>query len=152
MTNRSPSDTDFFVELPQVGRFRYGRRTFGDRIRIRAEYLRLTGGFGDGDLDLSVMGAVVAQHQVLCVSAPTGWTDLEALDMSIDPDRLDAHLMALYGLVKEREDSFRRQPAEGGQATGARHGADDGAVVPPPVQARAAGSPLPGHDARGRGG
>lgn len=31
---RAPRDTDFFIELPDIGSFRYARRTFGDRAAI----------------------------------------------------------------------------------------------------------------------
>ena len=40
---RNPRDDDFFVELPEVGTFRYGRRTFGDRAAIKREYLTVAG-------------------------------------------------------------------------------------------------------------
>ena len=134
MPNRSPSDTDYFFDLPQVGRFVYGRRTFGDRLKIRAEYTRITKGFGESDFELSVMGTVVAQHIVLCVKAPAGWEDLEAMDASIDPDKIDAHLLALFDLVKEKEDSFRKKPDAGSEGKGTGNGANDGALVPAKVQ------------------
>jgi hypothetical protein len=149
--NRKPLDTDFFVDVPNVGRFRFARRTFGDRIRIRSEYMRLTGGFGEGDLDLSVMGMVTAMHLVLCVTAPSGWEDIESMDSAADPDGLDKKLMDLYAAVKEKEDSFRSQPGTGGQGAGQGDGANAGAVVPAPVSAVASGSSVPGTDARGHG-
>lgn len=37
---RKPADTDFFIELPEVGTFRFGRRTFGDRPKIKRAYLK----------------------------------------------------------------------------------------------------------------
>jgi hypothetical protein len=138
MTTRSPAATDFFVDVPGVGRFRYGRQTFGDRIRIRSEFMRLTGGFGEGDLDLGLMGTVTAKHIVQCVQAPPGWDDIEALDSSLDPDQIDKHLLALHLAVKEKEDSFRRQRNDGGQGSGSANGAHDRAVVPPSVQPGAA--------------
>ena len=108
-TKRPASDTDFFIDLAGVGRFRYGRKTFGDRIGIRAEFLRLTGGNED-DLDLSTMAGLVAAHKVLCVEAPEGWVDLEVIDALEDEPGLDKKLLGLYQLVVEKEGSFRRVP------------------------------------------
>ena len=44
---RQARESDFFVDLPDVGAFRFGRRTYGDRLKIRSEYLRLVKEFGD---------------------------------------------------------------------------------------------------------
>jgi hypothetical protein len=40
---RKPTDTDFFIELPDVGQFRFGRRTFGDRAKVKSAYLSFVG-------------------------------------------------------------------------------------------------------------
>lgn len=109
---RQAKDTDFFIELPGVGSFRFGRRTYGDRMKIRAEYLRLTRGFEDEDADLSMYAAIIATHSVLCVEAPKGWEDLAELDLTA-PGDAEASVFDLYALLKEKEDSFRRPSAEG---------------------------------------
>lgn len=132
-TNRPAADTDFFVEPEGVGRFRYGRKTFGDRIRIRAEFLRLTGGNED-DLDLSTMAGLVAAHKVLCVEAPVGWVDLEAIDALEDEQGLDKKLLRLYQLVVDKEGSFRRGPIARVEAEGSGAGENDGVLGAPAVQ------------------
>lgn len=115
---REPRDNDFFVELPGVGNFRFGRRTFGDRLAIRAQYLRYTKEFGDDDPDLSIFAAMIATHSVLCVEAPAGWEDLATLDMT-DPSYSDANLYDLYERVRAKEDSFRKGQAKSGEEAGA---------------------------------
>lgn len=104
---RKPSDNDFFIELDGVGTFRYGRRNYGDRIRIRAEFLRLTKGLEIDDDDLTTTAAIVAAHKVLCVEAPPGWEDLETIDM-IDNPEAEEKVVELFLLLREKEDSFRK--------------------------------------------
>ena len=114
---RQPKDSDFFVNLPGVGVFRFGRRTYGDRLRIRAEYLRLVKEFGDDDPDLSLYAAMIASHKVLCSEAPAGWEDLAELDL-VAPGNAEDKIFELYALVKEKEDSFRQGDSKSGKAQG----------------------------------
>lgn len=111
---REPRDNDFFIELPGVGTFRFGRRTFGDRISIRSRYLGLVKDLGDSDEDLSIFASMVASHSVLCVEAPEGWADLAALDMTA-PGYSDALLFDLYNRIREKEDSFRSSVPAGSE-------------------------------------
>lgn len=116
---RKPADSDFFLEVPDVGTFRFGRRTYGDRLKIRAEYLRLTREFESvNDPELATHAAIVSAHKVLCVDAPEGWRDLEAIDLIDVPDAEDK-IFALYFALKDKEDSFRRGTDKGGEAPGA---------------------------------
>lgn len=114
---RQPKDTDFFIDLPEVGVFRFGRRTYGDRLKIRAEYLRLVKEFGDDDADLSMYAAMIASHTVLCVEAPAGWDDLSELDL-VAPGNAEDRIFELYALLKEKEDSFRKGESKSGKAEG----------------------------------
>ena len=115
---RSPADSDFFVEVPEVGTFRFARRTYGDRLKIRAEFLKLVRDVGEADPELATQAAIVAAHKVLCVEAPPGWGDLAAVDMIAVPDA-DDRIYSIYLALKEKEDSFRRPAKEGGEAAGA---------------------------------
>lgn len=114
---RPSKDTDFFIDLPGVGVFRFGRRTYGDRLKIRAEYLRLVKEFGDEDPDLSMYAAMISTHSVLCVEAPDGWSDLSELDL-VAPGDTEGKVFELYGLLKAKEDSFRKGESKSGEATG----------------------------------
>jgi hypothetical protein len=77
---REASATDIFIDLPDVGTFRYARRQIGDRLAIRRDYLRYTQEFADDDPDLSLYAALIATHEVLCVDCPEGWENIAALD------------------------------------------------------------------------
>lgn len=114
---RPAKDSDFFIELPEVGAFRFGRRTYGDRLKIRAEYLRLVKEFGDEDPDLSLYAAMISTHAVLCVEAPAGWEDLSELDL-VAPGNTENQIFDLYGLLKAKEDSFRKGESKSGEAEG----------------------------------
>lgn len=114
---RPAKESDFFIELPGVGLFRFGRRTYGDRLKIRTEYLRLVREFGDSDANLTIYASMIASHSVLCVEAPPGWADLTELDMTApgDPEEL---LFDLYERLKAKEDSFRRGESKNSEAAG----------------------------------
>ena len=114
---REAKESDFFIELPTVGIFRFGRRTYGDRILIRSNYLRLVQEFGDSDNDLSMFAGMVATHATLCVDAPKGWADLSSLDVVSAADN-ETKVYELYGLLKSQEDSFRSGLPQDGQAQG----------------------------------
>lgn len=115
--SRAPQDSDFFVEVAGIGSFRFGRRTYGDRMRIRAEFVRLTRELGDVDESLASMASVVAAHKVLCVEAPDGWFDLEAIDMISAPDAEDK-VFAIYEGLRQQEETFRQGAREAGAESG----------------------------------
>ena len=115
---RTPSDSDFFVEVPDVGTFRFGRRTYGDRLKIRSEVLKLVRDVGESDPELATQAAIIAAHRVLCVESPAGWGDLAAVDMVSVPDAED-RVYAIYLALKEKEDSFRGSTAQGSEKAGA---------------------------------
>lgn len=112
---RPPADSDFFIEVPELGTFRFARRTYGDRLKIRAEFLKLVRDAGETDPELATQAAILAAHKVLCVEAPAGWQDLAAVDMIAVPDA-DERIYSIYTALKEKEDSFRRPPSEGSEA------------------------------------
>lgn len=112
---RKKKDSDFFVELDGVGTFRFGRRTFGDRAKIRSEFLRITKELGDEDPELVAYASIMATHKVLCVDAPVGWFDIEAIELSSENDR---QIFDLYALLQEKEDTFRQGATAGSQAPG----------------------------------
>jgi hypothetical protein len=131
---RKAKDTDFFIPLPGVGTFRFGRRTFGDRAKIRAEIMRLTREFEDlkpvheepedpenpskqsqDYNELSAYASIMATHKFMCVEAPEGWEDIENMELT---DENDTKIFELYGLVRAKEESFRSGAKAGSQAPG----------------------------------
>lgn len=109
---RAPKDSDFFVELPGVGVFRYGRRTYGDQLRIRAEQLRLSRE-AENDPDIELYAGTIAVHRVLCVEAPEGWEDLANIDLTqVGINKV----FELMSLLREKEEFFRQNAAQEGEA------------------------------------
>lgn len=100
---RTAADTDFSLTLPNVGDFTFGRRTMGDMIKIRANYLKLIGE-QDDDEELGFFCGFTAAYQVLIVACPAGWENMMTLDLnSVGLPRI----MELAGLLSEKENSFR---------------------------------------------
>ncbi|MFL5901005.1 MAG: hypothetical protein ACJ75S_07375 [Solirubrobacterales bacterium] len=141
---REASATDIFVELPDVGTFRYARRQIGDRLAIRREYLRYTQEFGDGDPDLSLYAALIATHEVLCVDCPPGWENIAALDA----DRLDK-AFELGTLLKAKEEAIAKGAPKSGAGESPGDGGDSGVHVASDLPAGTDGSALSGNDAGG---
>lgn len=138
---REASSDDFFIDLPKVGTFRYARRTVGDRLAIRRDYLRYTQEFGDDDPDLSLYAALIATHSILCVEAPEGWDNIAALSAS----KLDK-AFELGVLLKDKEETFLKVPVESGSVEGEGSGGDGGVSVPQDLRTAAAGSSVSGDD------
>lgn len=138
---RSLSHDDFFVELPDVGTFRYGRRNVGDRLSIRRDYLRFTQEFADIDPDLSLYAALIATHDVLCVEAPDGWESIAELPAS----KLDK-AFELGGLLKETEDAFLKGVEKSRPSEGAGSGGDGAVPVSAVLQPATDGPALSGND------
>jgi hypothetical protein len=144
---RSAAEDDFHLTLPDVGVFRYGRRTLGDRLAIRRDYLRYTQEFGDDDPDLSLYAALIATHGVLCVEAPAGWDDLAA----VDAGALDK-VFELGALIKTTEDTFRKGVEKSRAGESPVDGGHDRVSIPGALPSAAEGSPGSGADDRGHAG
>ena len=104
---RPQAENDIRVEVEGVGEFRYARRTLGDSLKIRAEFIRLLGGLPpDADDDLAGMANIFATHRVLCTGCPAGWEDFGAIDEASHPHAV-ATVLEVFFKLKESEDSFR---------------------------------------------
>ena len=110
---RQPKDTDYIIPLPDVGDFRFGRQTFADRAKIRADYISITK--ANTDPDLSAFALILAKHANLCVDAPGEWQDFSNMEVT---QWKESKLFELYALLAEQESSFRFGAAQGGQAAG----------------------------------
>jgi hypothetical protein len=114
---RSAKDSDFNVEVEGFGTFVFGRRTKEDVFRIRSRYNVLTEGnyTEDGRVaDLGALGYVTLQ--TLMVSAPESF-NLDAMDPIMDDDFVEK-ILKVYGAFSAREQSFRREPAQGSESKG----------------------------------
>lgn len=102
---RAAAETDFTIPLPEVGDFVFARRTMGDMIKIRSDYLKLIG-TNDGDYEMDLFCGFTAAYNTLIVSHPESWTsDLSALDVNaVGMDKV----FELSNLLYAKESSFRR--------------------------------------------
>lgn len=126
---RQPKDTDFLVELDGVGKFRFARRTFGDRIKIRGEIARMARDFGD-DLDAVAEVTVVAVYKTLIVACPKGWEDIEAIDL-VDRPEAEDQAWQLFLKLQDAESRFRQERDEKREADRQGDGALDPLLVSP---------------------
>lgn len=123
---KAKPETDFKVTVEGVGDFVYGRRTVGDSLKIRGRFLELAGDHSD-DVEIASIASATAMHEVLCVSAPDGWSDILALD-SADPENI-SRIFDLYMKVGETEDSFRDKTKVSSAQAGSGDGSDAGVLV-----------------------
>ena len=72
-TGRKILATDFYVDVENVGRFRFARRTMRDEFQIGAEYSRLTEGVSTPTPWLAQMATMVSNLKVLAVTVPADW-------------------------------------------------------------------------------
>lgn len=129
---REASANDFFVDLPDVGTFRYSRRTIADRLAIRRDYLRYVQEFGDDDPDLSLYAALIATHEVLCVECPPGWESIAAL-----PAEQLNNAFALGALIKAKEEALAKGAEKSGASDGSGNAGDGGVPVEADLRAAA---------------
>lgn len=113
---REARDSDFFVEVDAVGKFRFGRRTFADRAKIRAEFIGYTQDVGEGDPELTAYASIMAAHKVLCVEAPEGWADMDNLDLTVNSEE---KVFELYAALRDVEERFRQGAIKVGKTAGA---------------------------------
>ena len=119
----------FTVSVDGVGDFTFLRRTIRLNIAISVEQSRLGEGV-DLDADLTIFIAAVAALKVLTVEAPKGW-DLDKLD-TFDEESYDK-IISVWGVLRDKENTFRKGPAVVVQADGAPALPEHGVLVPPEV-------------------
>ncbi|BCP56317.1 hypothetical protein K32_49340 [Kaistia sp. 32K] len=131
MARREPQKTDFTVDVEGVGQFIFARRTMRDEIKIQQEFARYIGGLEPTEW-LLMLGGWLSTLSVLIVSEPDGWLrdiDGHPVEDVMDSDPLDGDtyetLKKVHGALRDKEDSFRRKHAQGGQAERQRAGEDN---------------------------
>ena len=119
-----PKDTDYLIDLPNVGSFRFAKATLADRAAIRSRYLAITK--DSTDAELQAFAVILAKHAVLCVDAPDGWEELDDVAMT---DWHEQQLITLYSMLNDLESSFRSGAGKGSQAQGQGVVSDVSALV-----------------------
>lgn len=119
---REPQKSDFSVDVEGVGSFVFARRTMRDEIQIQREFARIIDGV-EPTVWLAQVGGWLSSLRVLLVEAPSGWlrdVDGKPTEDLMDIDPLDddtySKLMKVHTALSDKERSFRRQPAQGGEA------------------------------------
>ena len=131
---RQPSETDFVVKVEGIGNFTFARRKMALEIEIQVEYAKMLNGAPATEW-LALVAGWISALKVLTVRAPADW-DIDELD-PLDDDTY-AKLARVHGALTEKENSFRRKPAGGGEGERQGAGQDGGVLVPPQVRADAA--------------
>lgn len=108
---RQGTATDFTVDVEGVGTFTFARRTMRDEINIQVEFARFIQGV-EPTAWLATVCGWLSDLKVLTVQAPAGW-DIETLD-PLDDDTY-ANLSRVHKALRDKERSFRSQPAAGSQ-------------------------------------
>ena len=112
---RIARDTDFTVDVEDVGRFTFGRRSMRDEVALQVEYAKLIDGAEPTEWLATVCGWLAA-FKVLIVRAPEGW-DIEEMD-PLDQSTY-AKMSRVYSALRLKEQSFRRSPSGGSESNGA---------------------------------
>lgn len=104
---------DFTVDVEGLGQFTFGRRKQVDQYKIRALYGRLTNNNWKEDGTVGDMEAWMHSNlEVLTVKFPTTFS-LDKLDPLTDPED-DDRMSRVYVALRQKELSFRPQPAASG--------------------------------------
>lgn len=127
---RPRSTTDFDVPVAGVGTFTFGRRKMADEMAIQVEYARMIDGVQPTEW-LSLVAGWISALKIMTVRAPEGW-DIDEMD-PLDDDTY-AKLMKVHAALTEKERSFRKGSAAGGQGAGAGGGEDGRVLVPSEVR------------------
>lgn len=110
---RQAREGDFFLDVPDIGKFRFGRRTKRDQYKIRGIYAQMT------ENNFSPSGDVVdaeawwhASLLVMTVLNPEGFSP-DDIDPLTEPEEGDQRIHKVFLALREKELSFRPKPADG---------------------------------------
>lgn len=128
---RQPKANDYYIDVPDIGRFRCARRTMMIEVEVQREYASMAGGV-EPTAWLVTIAEYLSTLRVLIVDAPEGWDmdDMDPLD-----DETYQQLGRVFAALREREETFRRKSGKAGQENGAGNGEHGGSVVSPDVPA-----------------
>ena len=125
---RTAHATDFAVDVDQLGRFLFARRSVGDLFKIRGRYNQVTDGHYDADGNMADIAALAfVTIQLLLVGGPDGF-DLDHLDPLVDDD-YENKLITIWRALRDKELSFRSGQDKGGKEGRAGTGEHPSPVV-----------------------
>lgn len=131
-TGRKILATDFYVDVENVGRFRFARRTMRDEFQIGAEYSRLTEGVSTPTPWLAQMATMVSNLNVLAVTVPADW-NIDKMD-PLDDESYN-RIFKVFEALRAQEDSFRSGIGKGSKETGQGISEDTAVLVQEKVSA-----------------
>lgn len=127
---RRGNATDFDVSVEGIGIFTFGRRKMADEVAIQVEYARIIDGVQPTEW-LALVAGWISALKILTVRAPADW-DIDEMD-PLD-DETYAKLGRVHAALAEKERSFRKGNAAGGQGAGQGSGQDNRVLVSEKVQ------------------
>lgn len=128
---RQAKVNDYYIDVPDIGRFRCARRTMRDEVDVQREYASMAGGV-EPTAWLITIAEYLSTLRVLLVDAPEGW-DMENMD-PLDDETYE-QLGRVFAALREREESFRRKSKPASEANSPAAGEHGGSVVSPDVSA-----------------
>lgn len=129
MTQESPNQ--FTLDVEDIGRFTFRKRTLMMQAAIECEYARLTEGLLLVTPYLEQLAGSLADIRVLMVTGPKGWGVKDLDEMDADDPEVLPRLQKVWSALRDKQASFQKpaEPKEGGQGVGG----DDRTLVPPDV-------------------
>ncbi|ECH9374561.1 hypothetical protein ZL54_22460 [Salmonella enterica subsp. enterica] len=105
---KQPRKTDFFVDVPDIGNFRFARRSIHDEMQIQRYFSEYTGGC-QPTAWYSTLAEFMSVLRALIVTAPEGW-DIDTLD-PLDEESY-SQMSRVYEALREQEERFRGRSFE----------------------------------------
>ncbi|EMD0638863.1 hypothetical protein VPZ60_004279 [Salmonella enterica] len=139
---RQPKPTDFYIDVPEVGRFRIAKRSLMLEMEIQREYASFAGGV-DPTAWLVTLAEYLSTLRVLIVESPDSW-DMDNMD-PLDEDTYEK-IGKVFFALREREETFRGNAGTHRKAAGAADGEHGGPLVSPDVQAAPEQPAVPGNN------
>ncbi len=121
---RQPAASDFEVDVKDIGRFTFARRSIYDATKIRGRYAAIScGNYDEHGHAADMVALAMATIEVLAVNVPPSF------NLNPDPllsDDWDQAFILVFAMLREKERSFRpKLPVEREKA-----GQGDGELLP----------------------
>ena len=132
---RSPSSTDFTIDVPEIGVLTFAKRTRRDNFAIGAEYHRLTNGTEPGDTYFGYLSQAQATLDILLVDATETFKNTLDIDKSDPLDAtIETNIIAAFVALCNKEQAFRKTTNKVVKAESTADAGHDGVLVSEEVQ------------------